>query len=61
MCLIIAFVFFIAAYNFFLNALIPHTIFATIVGLIILTFFIYRMYSNRKCIFGNKKDCNKKK
>jgi len=60
MCLIISIVFFVGAYNFLLNSLIPQAIFASGIGFLILFFFIYRMYTNRRCIFGNKSDCNKK-
>ena len=49
-----------AGYNFYDNGFVTQAIMSASLASLILTFFTYRMIKNRRCIFGDKKDCNKK-
>jgi hypothetical protein len=60
MCLLIAMALLAASYNFYEKAYETQAFMSLALALIIFTFFIYRMYKNRRCIFGDKRDCNKK-
>jgi len=60
MCLLIASAIMFAAFNFYDNGFITQAIVSAIFSLIIFSFFSYRMIKNRECIFGDKKNCNKK-
>jgi hypothetical protein len=61
MCFIIAMIFFVASYSFYEKDLQIQAIFSAVLGLAILIFFVYKIIKNRKCFFGNDKDCNKQK
>jgi hypothetical protein len=60
MCLLISIAILAAGYNFYINALLTQAYMSFAFALIPLSFFIYRLIKNRKCIFGDKKDCNKR-
>jgi len=60
MCLLIAMALLAASYNFYDKGFETQAIMSAALALIIFTFFTYRMIKNRRCIFGDKKDCNKK-
>ena len=49
-----------AAYNFYEKGFETQAIMSASLALVIFSFFTYRMIKNRRCIFGDKKDCNKK-
>jgi len=51
---------FAAGYNFYDKEFITQAYMSWSLAMIILIFFTYRMIKNRRCIFGDKKDCNKK-
>jgi hypothetical protein len=57
MCLLIASAIMFAAFNFYQNGLITQALMSAGFALILFGFFVYRMIKNRKCIFGDKKDC----
>ncbi len=61
MCLLIAIALLAAAYNFYEKGFETQAIMSASLALIIFIFFTYRMITNRRCIFGDKKDCNKSK
>jgi hypothetical protein len=60
MCLLITIAILAAGYNFYINSLFMQAYMSFGFALIPFTFFIYRLIKNRKCIFGDKKDCNKR-
>ena len=60
MCFIISIVFFVTAYKFYELGLQTQAFMSAFLALVIFIFFIYRIIKNRKCFFGNDKDCNKK-
>jgi len=60
MCLIIAIAILLAGYNFYSHELLTQAYMSFGFAALMLTFFIYRLIKNRRCIFGDKKDCNKK-
>ncbi|WP_457746835.1 hypothetical protein [Sulfurimonas sp.] len=60
MCLLIASALMFGAYSFFTQGLQIQAVISAMVALILYAIFLYRMIINRKCIFGDKKDCNKK-
>jgi len=49
-----------ASYNFYEKGYETQALMGSALALIIFSFFTYRMIKNRRCIFGDKKDCNKK-
>jgi len=59
MCLIIAMVLFFASYNFYEKGYEIQALMSLALGLVILVFFTYRIIKNRRCFFGDAKDCNK--
>jgi len=61
MCLLISMALFAAGYNFYTNEFITQAIMSWSLAMIILSFFTYRMIKNRRCIFGDKRDCNKER
>ncbi len=58
MCLLIASAIYFAAYNFYLNGFVIQALMSALVATLVFSFFTYRMIKNRKCIFGDKADCN---
>ncbi|MEN4053084.1 MULTISPECIES: hypothetical protein [Sulfurimonas] len=60
MCLLITVVILLAGYNFYDHGLLTQAYMSFGFALIPFSFFVYRLIKNRKCIFGNSKDCNKK-
>lgn len=60
MCLLIAIAFLAAGYNFYDKGYETQAIMSVALALIVFTFFTYRMIKNRRCIFGDKRDCNHK-
>ena len=61
MCLLISMALFVAGYNFYDNGFITQAYMSGAMASLILGFFTYRMITNRRCIFGDKTDCNKAK
>jgi len=61
MCLIVTFAFIVATFSFFSQGLIPHAVISGILASVSLFFFIRKLISNGRCIFGNDTDCNTKK
>ncbi len=59
MCLLIASAILFGAYSFYIDGYILQAIISALLALILYSFFTYRMIKNRKCIFGDKFDCNK--
>ena len=59
MCLLIASAIYFAAYNFFMNGFMVQAIMSAVFATLLLSFFTYRMIKNRRCIFGDKDDCNR--
>jgi hypothetical protein len=53
MCLLITIALLAAGYNFYINALFTQAYMSFGFALIPLSFFIYRLIKNRKCIFGD--------
>jgi len=51
---------FAAGYNFYDNGFTTQAMMSWALALLILIFFTYRMIKNRRCIFGDKSDCNRK-
>jgi len=60
MCLLIAMALFAAGYNFYSHDFTTQAFMSWSLAMVILIFFTYRMIKNRRCIFGDKRDCNKK-
>jgi hypothetical protein len=60
MCLIIALAVLFAGYNFYSHELLTQAYMSFGFALLLLSFFFFKLIKNRKCIFGDKKDCNKK-
>jgi len=60
MCLIITVAIMLAGYNFYAHMLYTQAYMSFGFAIIPFGFFIYRLIVNRKCIFGDKKDCNKR-
>ena len=61
MCLLIAMALVAASYNFYEKGFQTQALMSIGLAAIIFTFFTYRMIKNRRCIFGDKRDCNRKK
>ena len=61
MCLLISMALFAAGYNFYENSFATQAYMSWGLASLILSFFTYRMIKNRRCIFGDKTDCNRKK
>ncbi len=59
MCLILTLAFIAAAFSFFSQGLIPHAIISGIIAVLSLFFFIRKLITNGRCIFGKDRDCNK--
>jgi len=59
MCLLIAMALLATGYNFYDKGYETQAMMSVTVALITFTFFTYRMIKNRKCIFGDKNDCNR--
>lgn len=59
MCLLIAMALLAASYNFYDKGFETQAMMSASLALVIFIFFTYRMIKNRRCIFGNDKDCNK--
>jgi len=53
-------VLFFASYNFYEKGYETQALMSLALGLVILIFFTYRIIKNRRCFFGDDKDCNKK-
>ncbi len=60
MCLLITIAIMLAGYNFYEHELYTQAYMSFGFAIIPFSFFIYRLIVNRKCIFGDKKDCNKR-
>ncbi|QOP44787.1 hypothetical protein [Sulfurimonas paralvinellae] len=60
MCLLITIAILAAGYNFYLHNLLTQAYMSFGIAVIPFGFFIYRLIKNRRCIFGDAKDCNKK-
>jgi len=60
MCLLIAMALYAAGYNFYESEYVTQAYMSWGLASIILTFFTYRMIKNRRCIFGEDDDCNRK-
>lgn len=60
MCLIIALVFMVVSFTFLSKGLIPHAIISGVVASMLLFFFIRKLITNGRCIFGKATDCNAK-
>jgi hypothetical protein len=60
MCLLIAMALVAASYNFYEKGYETQAFMSLGLAFVIFSFFTYRMIKNRRCIFGDKKDCNKK-
>jgi len=60
MCLLITIAILVAGYNFYGHELYTQAYMSFGFAIIPFSFFIYRLIVNRKCIFGDKKDCNKR-
>jgi len=58
MCLLIAMALLAASYNFYEKGFETQALMSLALAVVIFTFFTYRMIKNRRCIFGDKKDCN---
>jgi len=50
-----------AGYNFYESEFVTQAYMSWTLASLILTFFTYRMIKNRRCIFGEDDDCNRKK
>jgi|GEM_PF-834634 len=63
MCLLISGILFFAAYNFFEQGYTSQAYVSILFGLIILTYFIYRVSKNAKCFFNisSQEECKKQK
>lgn len=59
MCLFITMIILLAGFSFYDHGLIIQAIMSFILALVPLSFFIYKLVKNGRCIFGNDKDCNK--
>jgi len=59
MCLLIASAILFASYNFYINGFMIQAVMSLVMAVLIFSFFTYRMIKNRRCIFGDKKDCNR--
>jgi len=59
-CLLITIAILFAGYNFYEHNLLTQAYMSFGFAIIPFTFFIYRLIKNRRCIFGDAKDCNKK-
>lgn len=57
MCLILTLAFIVATFSFFTQGLIPHAIMSGVIASISLFFFIRKLITNGRCIFGKDKDC----
>jgi len=60
MCLIVALIIYVLSYNFYLHDALFQAFMSVLLASIMLGFFIYKIIKNRKCFFGDDKDCNKK-
>ncbi|HFB53144.1 MAG TPA: hypothetical protein ENJ67_00295 [Sulfurimonas autotrophica] len=60
MCLLITIAIMLAGYNFYEHELYTQAYMSFGFAIVPFGFFIYRLIVNRKCIFGDKKDCNKR-
>jgi len=60
MCLIITMIILAVGYNFYTHELLFQAYMSFGFALIPFGFFLYRLIKNRRCIFGDKRDCNKK-
>jgi hypothetical protein len=60
MCLLITIAILAAGYNFYTHDLLTQAYMSFGFALIPFGFFVYRLIKNRRCIFGDAKDCNKK-
>jgi len=59
MCLIVAIVIYVLSYNFYIHNAIFQAFMSALLASIMLGYFSYKIIKNRKCFFGNDKDCNK--
>ena len=59
MCLLIASAILFAAYTFYIDGYLLQAIISAVLALLVYSFFTYRMIKNRRCIFGDKTDCNR--
>lgn len=57
MCLILTLAFIVATFSFFTQGLIPHAIMSGVIASISLFFFIRKLITNGRCIFGKDRDC----
>jgi hypothetical protein len=60
MCLILTIAFIVAAFAFFSKGLILQAIVSGIIACAALFFFIRKLITNSRCIFGKERDCNPK-
>ena len=63
MCLLISGILFFAAYNFFEQGYTSQAYVSILFGIIILTYFIYRVSKNAKCFFNisSQEECKKER
>lgn len=61
MCLMIALVFGVISFTFLSKGLVPHAIISAIVAFALLFFFVRKLITNGRCIFGKATDCNTSK
>ena len=61
MCLIVALAILFAGYNFYEHGFVAQAIMSASIASLLIGFFTYRMIKNRRCIFGDKRDCNRDK
>ncbi|MDQ7068396.1 MAG: hypothetical protein Q9M40_10735 [Sulfurimonas sp.] len=61
MCLIIAIVIYILSYNFYMHDSLFQAFMSALLASLMLGFFTYKIIKNRRCFFGNDKDCNQSK
>ncbi|AFV96699.1 MULTISPECIES: hypothetical protein [unclassified Sulfuricurvum] len=59
MCLILTLAFIFATLAFFSHGLIPQAIMSGVIASLSLFFFIRKLITNGRCIFGKDRDCNK--
>lgn len=57
MCLILTLAFIVVTFSFFTQGLIPHAIMSGVIASISLFFFIRKLITNGRCIFGKDRDC----
>lgn len=59
MCFILTIAFVIATVTFFSKGLLIQAVMSGVIAAIFLFFFIRKLITNGRCIFGKERDCNK--